>query len=112
MKKGLFILSKRILVLIMLFLLIIPFLPETLANETQSEESETSDWVDLGVFRDTTYYRTFNRWKTEYKTVYLEGELPFDVVNTTNINLPSNVNVLYKTDERFGGRKRFRHHIL
>ena len=83
----------KILTVLMLFLLIIPFWPETHAAE--SEENE-SDWVELGVFRDTTYYRTFNRWKKEYNIIDLEEEEA--ILFSDSSELDSNKNVLYSQE--------------
>ena len=64
---------KKIMILTLFFLLIIPFLPKAQAAESNTE-ADVEGWVELGVFRDTTYYRTYNRWIEKYKVIETQEE--------------------------------------
>lgn len=86
---------KKIMLVILFFLLIIPFFPEVQAAENSDENID--EWVELGAFRDTTYYRTYAKWLSEgYKEIVMAGEEEFKVINSSS--LAANAAVKYNDD--------------
>ena len=88
---------KRIMTLILLFLLVIPFFPEAQAS-TQNEGTNVDEWVELGVFRDTTYYRTYARWQKEYKVIDMDEELEFEFSKDSTLTTNQLVNYVDEKD--------------
>ena len=99
---------KKMLSGIMIFLLIILFVPKTLSSshlgaaEQEGSSDSANEWYELGAFRDSTYYRTVKRWQEEgYNPVELQDEISFDVLDSKD--LASNVanEIVYDSDDDY-----------
>ncbi len=84
---------KKLLIVFLSLMLIVITRPSSIMAE-----STDSDWVSASEFRDTTYYRTLNKWLSEGKKVILlnsEITFPLTVSGLDTVNIQNSTKEMY-----------------